>query len=1239
MRGKLPKRTSSAEFTLHFGLLVCIVSPLANFTTMHIKQVIIRGFKTYKDQTSLSEDFSPGTNVVVGFNGSGKSNFFNAILFVLSDQYTNLRAESRKALLHEGAGQAVLTAFVEVILDNTDRRIPVENAQVSIRRLIGIKKDDWLLDGRHSTRAEIFGLLEGAGFAKTSPYYIVQQGKVSELTLMTDAQRLGLLKDISGAGIYDERRAESVKIMEDTALRRTRTEALITEIEKKLATLEEEQRELRECETLETRRRTLEYVLADIEWRGAQEQIEELSARRSEASGKLVELQTQLGSVKKMLCDSETDLQRREDEKLRLAQRAAFLEAERDRKFEAVTKVRLDADEGSRRRKESEEHSAARMVELERARKELAVAAADVDSKRSLLSVADTSVRDIDQRCQISSAKREHLLARQSRRQQYKSVDERNKALDEEVRRRIAQLKQGRRSLDECAHKLQQANEHNRKSSERCLLTRKELAEAEKQLGRLNHKMRGLNEELDAESEKMRLLHQERSRATQNVDHVRRSAQSDQHRLDSTLPRGYRQAVTAIMRWSEEQGLQDRICGPLLMHIQVSSTFRAAVESFAGMALFNILATDDDVAAQAVKFVRMKRLGTIVVTPLNELSVKHFHHPQIDGVKPLVDVVRCPDWVLPAVQQIFGKGVVCRSMELCEEISKAHGIDAITLEGDRVSRRGVVTGGYQDPGRFVRISLAESIRQSQARVCEAEQSLPETEDKIRGASEHLNSLHAQRLVLQQERDEVRAKMLHLAEQVQGLEETSSKCMREMGDLEDWKHRMEVLISECEASIDAKKSELSTTSLSGLSPDDELILRQLTTEVGELSKSLEVAKSQQRQLKCEMEDHEAQIISRLRRRVRDLESEAASSSQDRALEQADEAANLQVRLEREHREVTDGAASAQVELQTISAECEAGRKGLEDLAADEQRIQELAAQANVQADQLTVEQNAQVQRKAEVDARLRSLTAPSADVEKCRLLPKSQLLGNLAAAIKALQAFDHVNRTAVEQYENFAEQLADLQQRKEDIDAGEMSIADALQKIDAQKEMTLLQTLDRVNEHFQQVFTEMVPGGRGRLQVIREVAPEESQTDSATKTSGDATPLGELRGVKMEVSFTGQANSYLLMNQLSGGQKTVVALSLIFSIQRLEPAPFYLLDEVDAALDASYRSALANLIAKTASSSQVVMTTFRPEALEMADRCYRVYQQNRASRIDAVTRDQAKQVLVEQDRLAQASAGI
>mmetsp|Transcript_172034 Transcript_172034/g.545983 ORF Transcript_172034/g.545983 Transcript_172034/m.545983 type:complete len:248 (-) Transcript_172034:75-818(-) len=231
--------------------------------------------------------------------------------------------------------------------------------------------------------------------------------------------------------------------------------------------------------------------------------------------------------------------------------------------------------------------------------------------------------------------------------------------------------------------------------------------------------------------------------------------------------------------------------------------------------------------------------------------------------------------------------------------------------------------------------------------------------------------------------------------------------------------------------------------------------------------------------------------------------------------------------------------------------------------------------------------------------------------------------------RRLQAFQHVNRKAVEQYENFAEQLRDLERRLTEVEAGEASIAEALEKIDAQKEATILQTLQRMDEHFQQVFAEMVPGGKGKLLVLRQ-----------TGVDGQAprTVSGSLAGVKIEVSFTGQAQSFLVMSQLSGGQKTVVALSLIFSIQRLEPAPFYLLDECDAALDASYRSALASLVARTAAGgSQVILTTFRPEALDKADRCYRVYQQNRASRIDAVTRDQAKQVLREQDRLAEAEA--
>ena len=135
-----------------------------------------------------------------------------------------MRAEMRKSLLHEGTGPAVLTAFVELVFDNTDRRLPIDKDDVRVRRTVGVKKDDYMLDGKHATKAEVFNLLESCGFTKSNPYYIVQQGKVSELTLMNDLRRLELLKEISGASVYDERRAESEKILEDVRARRQKAE-------------------------------------------------------------------------------------------------------------------------------------------------------------------------------------------------------------------------------------------------------------------------------------------------------------------------------------------------------------------------------------------------------------------------------------------------------------------------------------------------------------------------------------------------------------------------------------------------------------------------------------------------------------------------------------------------------------------------------------------------------------------------------------------------------------------------------------------------------------------------------------------------------------------------------------------------------------------------------------------------------------------------------------------------------
>lgn len=140
-------------------------------------QVIIQGFKSYREQTVV-EPFDPGHNVVVGRNGSGKSNFFYAIQFVLSDEYSHLRPEQRQALLHEGTGPRVISAYVEIIFDNSDGRLPIDKDEVFLRRVIGSKKDNYFLNKKMVPRSEVMNLLESAGFSRANPYYIVKQGKL-----------------------------------------------------------------------------------------------------------------------------------------------------------------------------------------------------------------------------------------------------------------------------------------------------------------------------------------------------------------------------------------------------------------------------------------------------------------------------------------------------------------------------------------------------------------------------------------------------------------------------------------------------------------------------------------------------------------------------------------------------------------------------------------------------------------------------------------------------------------------------------------------------------------------------------------------------------------------------------------------------------------------------------------------------------------------------------------------------
>lgn len=181
---------------------------------------------------------------------------------MLSDAYTSLNRDERQKLLHEGSSAtATFSAYVEIVFDNSDGRIPTGRNEVILRRTIGAKKDDYSLDRKSTTKAEVMSLLESAGFSRSNPFFIVPQGRIASLTNQKDSERLELLKEIAGTRVYEDRKQESEKIMAETEQKQLKIDELLEFIDERLEELEEEKKELKEFQVADKERRCTEYCI------------------------------------------------------------------------------------------------------------------------------------------------------------------------------------------------------------------------------------------------------------------------------------------------------------------------------------------------------------------------------------------------------------------------------------------------------------------------------------------------------------------------------------------------------------------------------------------------------------------------------------------------------------------------------------------------------------------------------------------------------------------------------------------------------------------------------------------------------------------------------------------------------------------------------------------------------------------------------------------------------------------
>lgn len=305
--------------------------------------------------------------------------------------------------------------------------------------------------------------------------------------------------------------------------------------------------------------------------------------------------------------------------------------------------------------------------------------------------------------------------------------------------------------------------------------------------------------------------------------------------------------------------------------------------------------------------------------------------------------------------------------------------------------------------------------------------------------------------------------------------------------------------------------------------------------------------------------------------------------------------------------------------------------LEDLKKNESDQENQILEKTKLLDKLLNERNMlldTIQQKQRMIRELGSL--PKKEIDELTDLSEKVLLAELKVTHEKLKQYSGVNRKAMEQFVSFNEQRQSLVDRKEELVKEKESIEHLISSLDLQKEDTIFTTFQTVSQHFKEVFSELVRGGSGELVMITDMEEDEGEegldeekgSPQLKASQKKKSSMSSYRGVQVRVSFT-ESSQQFEMNQLSGGQKALVALAFIFAIQRCDPAPFYLFDEIDQALDANYRTEVARLISQQVNHSnppaQFITTTFRPEMVSVANQCYGIALQNKSSHIYSITK--------------------
>ena len=1167
---------------------------------MKLKKLELYGFKSFAQRTEIV--FDEGITGIVGPNGSGKSNIGDAVRWVLGEQSAKtLRGASMSDVIFNGTQKRKPLSYCEVslVFDNDDHALAMEAAEVMVtRRVYRNGESEYYLNRTACRLKDVVDLFRDTGIGKEG-YSIIGQGRIDEILSRKSEDRRQVFEEAAGIVKFKARKEEADKKLQRTLENLERVDDILDELTKRLKPLEEQSRNARVYLELSTELKDLDLNLFLI--------------RSDRARARLSELESELLTVQTILADTESNLTdkttRRDETQNRIDQleeaitkaRTELMECaehvhESQKKLSALQSRRETRSENRQRIVREQEEAQERLAEIE---KDHARIQADVEKQHSLITDAEQILRATQEAAEKAQTKEKEADAALEA-QKAAVIDQMNRLSD--VRNDKTRLNTMQAQMET---RLTEIEESGGALQEQEAALREALTAVEKQLETENQHQQQCQEKLA----QARQASDEADAAYANLraDVEKQSADmqaaASRHNVLTEMTRdmeGYNMAVRRAMTYAKQRGLTG-VKGVLAQLMTVPQAYETAIDMALGAAQQNIVTDTEETAKELINYLRQNRLGRATFLPMSAIRGKTLYGNERNALKlpgclgVASELVQCAPEYRGIVENLLGRTVIADNLDHGIPIMRAgnHAFRLVTLEGDVMHSGGSMTGGSAQSKVSNLLSRERELKELTAKLqtgraeldkCRQEltQRQQTAQEKRQKVSDAVNALHQQEIAVAREQARRESVSADLNTHLQRMQETEQARVQLHQSLEDIRQQLETIEHQRtgaqgdQSAMEQKTIEMQNALVKARAEasaeNDRLMVR--TLQLSDLRHGL----SDLERDEAHAQQDQAQILREQERReqlLHEMDELDAIDENDMKREEAESARRQkeQLRQESAAQAIEQRRSQAQSDLRDILSDMENLHEAYN---RDSEKLHKTElAKARIEGDQKNLQNRIWDTYK---------LTYAGA--EEFRRTPFDEKESDCRAAELQgqIRALGTVNVGAVEEYAETKARVDDLTAQQQDLKRAEMDLRELIERLLIQMRSTFVENFSKMQGYFAETFTRLFGGGHAELKLMD---PDD--------------PLN----CGIEVNAQPPGKKLQLLSLLSGGERALTAIAILFAMLKLKPTPFCILDEIEAALDDANIGYYADYLKEYSKGTQFIVVTHRKGTMERCNSLFGV----------------------------------